>query len=188
MRHVIFFVFVFFVVGYSGDIYRTEIDRLSLNNESERIYRAEDSLGNTILETDDYSIISQLGRGIRLKIIPVPKKVIILKDDSVDIVWGIMMKKLGKPYKAEYYYTITWRTPTGGVITLNKHPDTRPVIIASYRAREWMRNNLMSMRDIKEDTAQVKPVQVKPDTIKTVRDSFLDINRGVPIWIIGGEK
>ena len=181
MRFTILFFALSAVVlgGDTVDVYRPEIDRLNVR-ESERIYRAEDSLGNTILETDDYSIISKL-KGIRLKIIPVPKKVIVLKD-SADVVRNILMSKLGKPYKSEYYYTITWKTPTGGTVVLNKTPDSRPVMIVSYRGREWMRENMKSMRDIKEDTIRITRKETTPVIRKDTIADTSNITRGVPKW------
>jgi len=163
-------------------LYRTEVDRMVLSGESEKIFRVEDSLGNLILETDDYSIIRGM-KGIRLKILPVPKKIIVLKDPA-DFVRGILSKKLGEPYRIECWYTATWTTPTGGTIILNKQRGTAPILIASYRAREWMRENLRAMRGLGEDTASISrgdtATIIKKDTVKDKNRTF-----GLPEWLQG---
>ena len=173
-------LFLVLVMGDTGSLYRTEIDRMAFSKESEKIFRVEDSLGNLILETDDYSIIRGM-KNIRLKILPVPKKVIVLKDPA-DFVRGILSKKLGEPYRLESWYTATWMTPTGGTIVLNKERGSPPVMIASFRAREWMRENLKAMKNLGEDTAKI----TRGDTVKVIKnDTLKDKSRtlGLPQWL-----
>jgi hypothetical protein len=168
------------IMADTGSLYRTEIDRMALSGESEKIFRVEDSLGNLILETDDYSMIRGM-KNIRLKILPVPKKIIVLKDPA-DFVRGILSKKLGAPYRMETWYTATWRTPQGGTIILNKQRGSDPILIASYRAREWMRENLKSMKNLGEDTAKVS----RGDTVSIIKnDTMKDKSRtlGLPEWL-----
>jgi hypothetical protein len=122
--------------------------------ESEKIFKVEDKAGNLIFETSDSLLVKQF-TNVRIRSFENPVKPITLDGDTVtDGLKFILEKKLGTPKSGVYYYSISWQTPNGGSITLNKHPTAKSVLIASFKARQWLRDNVDFLKDdLKEDAA-----------------------------------
>ena len=138
--------------------------------ESEKIYRAEDKAGNLILETSDSLLVKQLSN-VKIKTFENPVKLITLDGDTVaDGLKFVLEKKLGNPKSLANYYSITWQTPNGGTVTLNKHPSAKSVLIASFKARQWLRENVDFLKDdLKPDVPVADTLsQKKPKVEKTV--------------------
>jgi hypothetical protein len=114
--------------------------------ESDKLYRAEDKEGNLILETGDSLLVKQLSN-VKIRIINNPVKLVTLENDSAsDAMKTVLEKKLGTPKSIISYYSISWATPNGGSVTLNKHPGSKPVFIANFKARQWLRDNVEPLK------------------------------------------
>jgi hypothetical protein len=124
----------------------------------ETVYQVIDQTGNLILETTDSNVVKQMNH-VKVKVTAKPVKLVTLANDTTaDELKSIFERHLGAPEKVQTYYTITWKTPNGGTLILNKHPTVpRAVLICSYKAQMWARDNIPALSDDLKDKEPEKP-------------------------------